>query len=112
MATKKRTSKAETDTDPSDTAKVEGRSTDGPEAPPVEEQSETGEFAKVYLVGGKHEAGDEADLYLEDAKREAIRQGLRPTGDAYLEGWTVEKVGRYTSSRLVVKVPVRTAASA
>jgi len=113
MAAKKQDRPPETDTDPTPTAKVEGRDLDGPDAPPVEEQSDEGELTKVYLVSGRYGGRKkDAEPYLRDVVREAQRLGLRARGDAYLEGYTVEEVGRYTSSRLVVKLPVRTAATA
>ena len=112
MAAKKQDRPPETDTDPTPTAKVEGRDLDGPDAPPVEEQSDEGELTKVYLVSGRYDEDFDLEPYLHDVVREAQRLGLRAQGDAYLEGYTVEEVGRYTSSRLVVKLPVRTAATA
>ena len=101
-ATRARRTRKPTTTPTTPTAGVEGRSDAGTSLP-VEDQSERGEFVKVYRVqGGKPE---ELAGYEGNVREVAAQRGLRVTGDVKLQ--SAEQKGSDTV--LTFTAPVRLA---
>lgn len=87
--------KAESDAPARRSAGVEGRSADAPTDVPLDEQTNEGEFVRVFVTSS--DTVDESRL-ISGTINQAIQQGMRPTGEASVS----VKDGRAT-----VTIPVR-----
>lgn len=115
MAAKKKTTKKaerppETDTDPTPSAGVEGRSIDGGDAPAAEDQGDEGTFTKVYVIQG--EKPEDVTEYERNVIEQARQVGLRATGDVTLADSDTTKERRGSTTRLTFTVEVARASTA